>query len=242
MSMTMSVEQNRTSPVHAAVADEMVRTIQREQMRAGARLPSQKELAERYGVSRHVIRRAMDLLEQRGLLAGRQGSGTYVRGKLVEYQITSRTRYNDNVRKLDETSSFELLELQVRRASVELARALAMPRQARVFDMYILRWTGRDPLCLARHHFSAERFPDLAEHLPAAAGIGDLLRRMGTADFRRSSSAISARQPTRTEAQLLQVPHDSPVLVLEGRNVDLSGIPVELSTSVWPAARIKVHV
>jgi GntR family phosphonate transport system transcriptional regulator len=238
----VSADQNRPSPAHLAVAEDMVRTIQSTRLRAGARLPSQTELAERYGVSRHVIRKAMDLLEQRGVLGGRQGSGTYVRGKLVDYQITARTRYNDNVRKLDEASSFELLELQVRRASIEMARALAMPRQSRVFDLYILRWTGRDPLCLARHDFSAERFPDLAEHLPAATGIGDLLRRMGTPDFRRSSSTISARQPTRAEAQLLQVPHDSPVIVLEGRNVDLSGIPVELSTSVWPSARIKVHV
>lgn len=237
----MNSEQRRSSPVYLGVADDMAQTIKSELLRAGARLPSQKDLAERYGVSRHVIRKAMDL-ERRGVLAGRQGSGTYVRGKLVDYQITARTRYNDNVRKLDEASSFELLELQMRRAPVEMARALAMPRQSRVFDLYILRWTGRDPLCLARHYFSADRFADLAEHLPAATGIGDLLRRMGTPDFRRSSSTISARQPTRVEAQLLQIPHDSPVIVLEGRNVDLSGIPVELSTSVWPAQRIKVHV
>lgn len=235
-------DQDRTPAAHLVVADALSRLVQSERMRAGAKLPTQKQLAERYAVSRHVIRKAMDLLEQRGVLGGRQGSGTYVRGKLVDYQITARTRYNDNVRKLDEASSFELLELQVRRASIEMARALATPRQARIFDLYIPRWTGRDPLCLARHYFSAERFPDLAEHLPAATGIGDLLRRMGTPDFRRSSSAISARQPTRAEAQWLQVPHDSPVIVLEGRNVDLSGIPVELSTSVWPAARIKVHV
>ena len=238
----MNSEQKRSSPVYLGVADDMAQTIKSELLRAGARLPSQKDLAERYGVSRHVIRKAMDLLERRGVLAGRQGSGTYVRGKLVDYQITARTRYNDNVRKLDEASSFELLELQMRRAPVEMARALAMPRHSRVFDLYILRWTGRDPLCLARHYFSADRFADLAEHLPAATGIGDLLRRMGTPDFRRSSSTISARQPTRVEAQLLQIPHDSPVIVLEGRNVDLSGIPVELSTSVWPAQRIKVHV
>lgn len=238
----LSTDQNRSSPAHLAVADDLVRTIQTEQMRAGARLPSQKQLGERFGVSRHVIRKAIDLLERRGVLDGRQGSGTYVRGKLVDYQITARTRYNDNVSKLDEASSFELLELQARRASAEMARALAIPRQSRIFDLYILRWTGRDPLCLARHYFPAERFPDLADHLPAATGIGDLLRRMGTPDFRRSNSTISARQPTRAEAQLLQVPHDSPVIVLEGRNVDLSGIPVELSTSVWPSARIKVHV
>lgn len=238
----MNSEQKRSSPVYLGVADDMAQTIKSELLRAGARLPSQKDLAERYGVSRHVIRKAMDLLERRGALAGRQGSGTYVRGKLVDYQITARTRYNDNVRKLDEASSFKLLELQMRRAPVEMARALAMPRHSRVFDLYILRWTGRDPLCLARHYFSADRFADLAEHLPAATGIGDLLRRMGTPDFRRSSSTISARQPTRVEAQLLQIPHDSPVIVLEGRNVDLSGIPVELSTSVWPAQRIKVHV
>lgn len=233
---------SQNQPDYMRVADAIALAIKQDDLRTGVRLPTQQQLADTHGVSRHLVRRALNLLEQRGVLGGRQGSGTYVQGRLVDYHVGSRTRYNDNVKKIDENSSIDLLELRTRRPTPELARALTISRQSRVFDLYILRWTGLEPLCIARHFFSDERFPDLPEHISGLTGISRLLRQLGVADFRRSDTEISARQPTREEARLLHIPFDSPVVVLEGRNVDPKGIPVEISTSVWPASRIKVHV
>lgn len=230
------------TPEHVRIADAIAASIRHQELRTGARLPTQQEMASAHGVSRHVIRRALDLLERRGVLGGRQGSGTYVSGKLVDYHVRSRTRYNDNVRMVDDNSSIELLEIRSRRVTPDLARALTVSRQSRIFDLYIQRWTGKEPLCVARHIFPADRFPDLEEHISGLSGISDLLRRLGVTDFKRSDTAISARQPSRDEARLLHIPFDSPVVVLEGRNVDGLGMPVELSTSVWPASRIRVHV
>ncbi|CAH1657088.1 MULTISPECIES: phosphonate metabolism transcriptional regulator PhnF [unclassified Chelatococcus] len=224
------------------IADTLAARIASGELRTGNRLPTQAELAAQFSVNRHAIRRAIELLEQRGLARGRQGSGVYVTGPLIDYYVKSRTRYNDNVRALARDSRMELIDLQERRASPELARDLAMKRGGRVFDLHILRWTGHDPLCVARHLFSADRYPQLPERFVEASGITDLIGRLGVEDFRRSDTAISARQPTAAEARMLHIPHDSPVVVLEGRNVDLHGVPVEISTSVWPATRIKVHV
>jgi GntR family phosphonate transport system transcriptional regulator len=231
-----------TQSEYTRLADLIAAGIKAQNLRTGARLPTQQKIAQTHGVSRHIVRRALDLLEQRGVLGGRQGSGTYVRGKLVDYHVKSRTRYNDNVRMIDDNSSIELLEFSSRRATPELAKALTASRQARIFDLYIQRWTGDEPLCVARHIFPAARFPDLHEHVSGITGISELLGRLGIADFKRSDTAISARNPTREEARLLRLPFDSPVVVLEGRNVDAAGIPVELSTSIWPASRIRVHV
>jgi len=227
---------------HAAIADAIAAELALDGARSGARLPTQKDLGVRFGASRHTIRRAIDLLERRGVLGGRQGSGTYVTGQLVDYRISSRTRYNENVRPLDPSPTIEFLELQTRRATPELSRALAIARQAPIHDLMVLRRTNREPLCLARHYLSVDRFPSLADHLEHASGITDLLRRLGTDDFQRNNSAISARMPSNEEAFLLAIPRDSPVVVLEGRNIDPAGVPVEISTSVWPAARIRVHV
>jgi len=45
----------------------------------GQRLASERDLAEEFGVSRPTVRRAIIVLEMRGLLEARQGSGVYVR-------------------------------------------------------------------------------------------------------------------------------------------------------------------
>ena len=53
-------------------------------LRAGDRLPSQEELGRLLGVSRTVIREAVQLLTAKGLLEGRKGSGIYVRALGIE--------------------------------------------------------------------------------------------------------------------------------------------------------------
>lgn len=75
-------------------------------LKPGERLPSERELSARYGVSRTVVRDALAGLEQRGVVVSRTGSGTYVRdgsGVAVSDVLSSMLRR-------DNTSLVELLD------------------------------------------------------------------------------------------------------------------------------------
>ena len=60
------------------VAEEIRRLIMRENLAEGARLPSERDLAERFGASRPMVSQALRMLSLMGMVEVRRGSGAYV--------------------------------------------------------------------------------------------------------------------------------------------------------------------
>jgi GntR family transcriptional regulator len=61
------------------VAEDITAQITSGALRPGARLLSERALAEHYGVAFHTVRHAMQILRERGLVESVHGRGTYVR-------------------------------------------------------------------------------------------------------------------------------------------------------------------
>lgn len=66
------------SPLSAQIADELQRLILNGDFSGQGRLPSERELGRRYGISRTAIREAVKLLSERGLVYSHPGRGTFV--------------------------------------------------------------------------------------------------------------------------------------------------------------------
>lgn len=77
MDSSLNLQINRaTLPVQ--VADRIQDLIETEALHMGDRLPSERDLAERLGVSRPVIRESLQVLSERGLVRIKPGCGTFV--------------------------------------------------------------------------------------------------------------------------------------------------------------------
>jgi len=73
------LEPVRKTRIYEEVASQIQRLISEGRLRPGDHLPPERELAERFGVSRTSVRDAIRVLELMGLLEPRQGEGTVVR-------------------------------------------------------------------------------------------------------------------------------------------------------------------
>lgn len=63
---------------YVRVANDIASRIASGELKPGARLRAERDLAEHYGVAYHTIRRAMKLLRERGLIVSIHGRGTFV--------------------------------------------------------------------------------------------------------------------------------------------------------------------
>jgi DNA-binding GntR family transcriptional regulator len=66
--------------IYVQVAEDIVARVERGEFRRGARLPSEADLAVEYGVAKMTVRRALDVLRQRGIIRTLHGRGSVVLG------------------------------------------------------------------------------------------------------------------------------------------------------------------
>jgi GntR family transcriptional repressor for pyruvate dehydrogenase complex len=115
--------------LYQQIADDIERLILEGTFPHESRLPSEQELAERYGVSRNVIREALKSLKEKGLVSIRTGSGTYVRQPTTEPVSEALNRFVRH--SLDEFSLAHFYEIRrmVEPESASLAAQRGTPEE-----------------------------------------------------------------------------------------------------------------
>lgn len=67
-----------SQPLYVQIYEELISAIRSQKLRPGERIPSEKELAERYSVSRITSKRAIEMLADQGLVTRMRGKGSFV--------------------------------------------------------------------------------------------------------------------------------------------------------------------
>lgn len=125
------------------VAEALAAEIVQGRLRPGERLRSERDLSEAFAVGRSSVREAIKALESRGLVEGRHGEGTFVRGQgldtLVQVPTGPVAVTEAEVRHLFEVR--ELLEPGIARLAADRARPVdvaalrgLLQRQERLFE------------------------------------------------------------------------------------------------------------
>ena len=208
----------------------------------GSRLPTEAELAARFGVNRHTVRRAMEELEARGLVRIEQGRGSFVAEDVLDYRLGPRTRFSENIRRQNRAPEGKLLRVEEIPADAAIAEALGLRRGRPVILVERLALADGRPVVIGTHHFPAARFPRLAALLAADPSITAALAASGVPDYSRRVTRITARLPTPEEAELLQQSRARPILVTEAVNVDPAGAVVDVTFARYAAGRVQLVV
>ncbi|PWG61210.1 phosphonate metabolism transcriptional regulator PhnF [Sediminicurvatus halobius] len=205
----------------------------------GSRLPTEAALAERFAVNRHTVRRAMAELRTRGLIRIEQGRGTFVQDTLIDYPVSRRTRFSDNVIGADrDPNSIALRNLELP-ADTEIAQELGLPAGSPVVLIETLRLADGRPLSVTAHYFPAARFRGIGTHFQNTGSVTQALYQMGVRDYFRDTTAVTTRLPDAWEAKHLRQPRSEPILVAHSLNVDAERRPIEYAEGRYAGRRVQ---
>lgn len=236
----MQLERGTGYAMWRQIAQALAEEIESGRLSEGARLPTEPQLAARFAVNRHTVRRAVGELAERGLVRVEQGRGTFVQEHVLDYLVGRRTRFSEIVSGQNRQSGGTLLDAAVEPASAAVARELEIARGAQVVRLETLRELDGRPLARATHYFPAARFPDLIALHRREGSISKALAASGVADYERKVTRVTARLPETADARSLRQPGNRPILVTESVNVDRAGRPVEFGIARFASDRMQI--
>ncbi len=236
-----AIERDGPRAIYLQVAERLAAEV-RHRYAPGDRLPPEPELAERFGVNRHTLRHAIDLLEVDGVLERRRGLGTFVLDPPLAYPLHAQARFSDNLAAAGRASSARLLGAQCEPAAREVAQALGLAEGNTVWRLTTLREVEAAPISLIEHYLPLAPFPGLAAAYQGGSLHALLASRYGVVPVRRST-AIAATLPLAAVARHLRMAPHHPVLRLRTINADTAtGRPFEYAVSSLRADRLELLI
>jgi GntR family transcriptional regulator len=224
--MNQYLEKTSRSPLYLQLMQRIRNDIGAGVYPAGGRIPSEQELCETYGVSRVTVRKAILDLVHEGLLVRRQGKGTFVAGQRLCRDLRSLDSFADACISGGHQPDTRLISAQLIPAAGEDAQLLALPQQAQVLELCLLRLCDSEPVLL-----ETLRFPAAYDYLRDEAADGSLyacLRRRGVIPT-SARRALSLGHATPFVGKHLGTDVGHALLLLDETVLDQHGAPLHLS-------------
>jgi len=221
-------------PAHAQIEAALEAAIDAGRLAAGERLPAERLLAERYGVSRMTLRQALGALESQGRLVRSKGryGGTFVAEPKLELVGTSAL--SDQLRGLGLAAGARVLRA-VERAAEPHERRLG----PRLYAIERVRYANGVAVALERGSYSARAYPGLLDG-PLDGSIYELIRRSFADVPVRAEERLEPALARADEAHALGISEGDPVMLVARTAFAANGKPVEISRDVFRGDRTRI--
>ena len=220
----------------------ITRSLESGEWKPGDIIPSESDLAERFGVSQGTVRKAIDELAAENLLVRRQGKGTFVSTHDDPRSFFRFLRLASNEGELLRLQSIPL-ECWRAKAGADVARTLALEPGAPINIVRRLMRFGDEPAVYDEIYLPGELFPDLSLDIlnSVAVSMYSLFESRYSVRIIRAEERLRAVSADRVSAELLQVAEGSPLLLVERVTYTYDNKPVEWRRGFYATKNFYYH-
>ncbi len=220
---------NRASPtpLYNQLKTALLTLMKEGELREGDLFPTEREIGERFQVSRITVRRAIDELVREGYLVTVQGKGTFVARPKIQRHMTEMLSFSAEMAAEGHKPGSRLLSLRHEQICGPIAVALGLEDESWVWVVERLRLADDEAICISLVYLNLPLEVTLTPaELQQQVSLWSLLEKKGISLI-RSQENIQAVAAGEREAELLQVDEGSPLLVVEGVVYTDTDVPVE---------------
>jgi GntR family transcriptional regulator len=207
----------------------------------GAPLPSERALAERYGIARMTVRTELDRLVSEGLAYRVHGRGTFV-GEPRVAQSMELSSFTEDMRARGMTPGSRVLAQDVVPSSELVAARLGLAPGAAVVCVHRVRTADDEPMAVEQAFLPATRFSGLESEDLAGGSLLELLETRWGVSLSFAEQRVVAVRIADEQAQLLDVDAGQPGFLFQTVTHEPVAQPVFYAWSLYRGDRYEVQL
>lgn len=202
-------------------------------MQPNAKLPSERQLLVKYGVSRNTVRLALQDLEERGLIYRLHGKGTFVSSTFLNQpNIGGMYSFSEELKRTGQKASTENQSLDLITPDKNIAAQLNLEPTEKTYKLVRLRLANNEPRIFSTSYLPEKIFPELV--------IDDLKSKPLYTVMKEKYNQISVMAFEDVEAVCLNTKESknlaeevgSPSLKIFRKTINDKNVPVEFTISL----------
>lgn len=236
------IDRQSPVPLHEQCKQLLLGKIQQGELKAGEAIPPERELGERYGLSRTTVRQAVSELVQQGFLQKIQGSGTFVTKSSIPLNLHRFTSFSEDMlargrQPSSRTLSVDLVDL----TEVDEGVLTALGTDNPVQRVERLRLADGEPMGIHTAYLPRQYRID-APTLEREGSLYTVLARDFHLHLVAADETLQAAEADERDAELLHISKGSPILRIERVSFDNRSEPKEYVLMRYRSDEYKYYV
>ncbi|MGJ7606019.1 GntR family transcriptional regulator [Variovorax sp. LT1R20] len=238
------LDRKSESPLWAQFRDALRLQILQGVLPIGAKLPSEAELGDQFGISRIVVREALADLVRNNLIYKIKGRGAFVSARERDEDFVSTVLgFSDEMERKGRSVRTQILTQELRAPTEQEAASLGLTEpDAQVVALKRLRSVDGELRLLVETVVPADLAPGLHRTRLDDRSLYDVLRRQYGLRLVRAERWIDAVLPDAATCELLDLPHPEPLLRIESIAYGANGRPLEHYRALHRCKESRLHV
>ena len=198
------------------ISREIERRIEEERLKEWDRMPSERQLAEEFGVQRDTVRCALEMLVKKGVLIMKPRQGYFVAPKKIELDLKDFRSVKNEIERIGNRSRAIMLNFEMISMSKKLSGITQMPEGTLCYQVLRIRYDREKPISLERSYIIAEHVPGLSREEITQQDLASILKHKYGITLVSAFQRITQVYADELESELLRISRDEPLVRYEG--------------------------
>ena len=229
-----------SSPVYIQIHNQIKKDIEAGVWSVGDRIPSERELALEFNVSRMTLRQAVQTLVEEGILERQVGAGTFVARKKVQEKMTGVTSFTELMEEQGKKPSSRTVSYLVTTPSLSETERLKLKDDEKVLRMERIRYADEVPICFEVATLPYSLVKDY-ERSQITTSLYRTLEESGR-EIGHAQQSVSAQVASERIAEYLNIKRGSAILRLRQITEFGDGTPFEYVRTQYAGDKFEFYL